>query len=243
MRLICPNCDAHYEVPLEVIPPEGRDVQCSSCGKTWMQYHPDHPPEAEAEPEVVVPRRPVPKSKMDAGIEDILRQEAKREEDARAEERENLETQPGLGLDAHPPDPVPDPVETPPETAQAEAVAAAALAGSRRDLLPDIEEINSTLRSSADRSRAQAANEPDAPISKPAGKRGFRVGLLISLCLALGLILIYGYAPRIAQSMPATDPYISRYVTQVDRGRLWINARLSTVQAWLDETAEAQQSR
>lgn len=45
MRLICPNCDAQYEVDASVIPPDGRDVQCSSCGHTWFQ-----PPEgAEAE--------------------------------------------------------------------------------------------------------------------------------------------------------------------------------------------------
>ncbi|KUP91835.1 zinc-ribbon domain-containing protein [Tritonibacter horizontis] len=37
MRLICPNCGAQYEVPEDVIPAEGRDVQCSNCGDTWFQ--------------------------------------------------------------------------------------------------------------------------------------------------------------------------------------------------------------
>ena len=37
MRLVCPNCDAQYEVDDAVIPEEGRDVQCSSCGHTWFQ--------------------------------------------------------------------------------------------------------------------------------------------------------------------------------------------------------------
>ena len=37
MRLICPNCDAEYEVDDDVIPPGGRDVQCSNCGHTWFQ--------------------------------------------------------------------------------------------------------------------------------------------------------------------------------------------------------------
>ena len=41
MRLTCPNCDAQYEVPDDVIPAEGRDVQCSNCGMTWFQDHPD----------------------------------------------------------------------------------------------------------------------------------------------------------------------------------------------------------
>ncbi len=49
MRLICPNCGAQYEVPDEVIPTSGRDVQCSDCGTTWFQNHPDHVPEPEEE--------------------------------------------------------------------------------------------------------------------------------------------------------------------------------------------------
>ncbi len=52
MRLTCPNCGAQYEVPDEVIPDEGRDVQCSNCGDTWYQAHPEFPElalEAEAD--------------------------------------------------------------------------------------------------------------------------------------------------------------------------------------------------
>lgn len=37
MRLVCPNCDAQYDVADSAIPPEGRDVQCSSCSQTWFQ--------------------------------------------------------------------------------------------------------------------------------------------------------------------------------------------------------------
>jgi predicted Zn finger-like uncharacterized protein len=42
MRLICPNCGAQYAVDDRVIPEAGRDVQCSNCGNTWFQRHPDH---------------------------------------------------------------------------------------------------------------------------------------------------------------------------------------------------------
>ena len=48
MRLICPNCGAQYEVPESVIPETGRDVQCSSCGHTWFQSHPQHDSAAQA---------------------------------------------------------------------------------------------------------------------------------------------------------------------------------------------------
>jgi predicted Zn finger-like uncharacterized protein len=49
MRLICPNCGAQYEVPDEVIPLGGRDVQCSNCGDTWFQHHPSHAPDASGD--------------------------------------------------------------------------------------------------------------------------------------------------------------------------------------------------
>ncbi|SNS89626.1 zinc-ribbon domain-containing protein [Tropicimonas sediminicola] len=49
MKLICPNCGAQYAVDDRVIPETGRDVQCSSCGHTWFQRHPDHDPELAEE--------------------------------------------------------------------------------------------------------------------------------------------------------------------------------------------------
>lgn len=59
MRLICPNCGAQYEVPDEVIPVAGRDVQCSNCGHTWFQTRegPEEPapPAAEPKPAVAPP--------------------------------------------------------------------------------------------------------------------------------------------------------------------------------------------
>ena len=41
MRLVCPNCDAEYEVDTSAIPLAGRDVQCSNCGHAWFQAHPE----------------------------------------------------------------------------------------------------------------------------------------------------------------------------------------------------------
>ncbi len=37
MRLICPKCDAQYNIADDAIPAGGRDVQCSTCGHTWFQ--------------------------------------------------------------------------------------------------------------------------------------------------------------------------------------------------------------
>lgn len=49
MRLVCPNCDAEYEVDDAAVPREGRDVQCSNCGHAWFQVHPEVEAAEEAE--------------------------------------------------------------------------------------------------------------------------------------------------------------------------------------------------
>ncbi|MEY8838924.1 zinc-ribbon domain-containing protein, partial [Cribrihabitans sp. XS_ASV171] len=126
MRLTCPNCGAQYEVPPEVIPAEGRDVQCSNCGDTWYQPHPETaqagstpepdtpqaPAEAQERPDPVdeelpeteadaplPPETAAPAREMDPAISDILREEAERESRLRRSEAETLESQPDLGLD------------------------------------------------------------------------------------------------------------------------------------------------
>jgi predicted Zn finger-like uncharacterized protein len=73
MRLICPNCDAQYEVPDDVIPAAGRDVQCSSCGNTWF-FQPvddrDHAADA-AEAEIAEAVQPAPEPAPEVAPGDI----------------------------------------------------------------------------------------------------------------------------------------------------------------------------
>jgi len=53
MRLVCPNCDAQYEVDDRVMPESGREVQCSHCGRAWFQAHPDTPMAESSSPPLV----------------------------------------------------------------------------------------------------------------------------------------------------------------------------------------------
>jgi predicted Zn finger-like uncharacterized protein len=126
MRLICPNCDAQYEVPDDVMPAAGRDVQCSNCGQTWFQHHPDYQPdddtpgelgdtaptpdEETAAPPPAPPAKPAPTRKqLDQSVADILRQEAEAEKLARqSKQAEVLESQPDLGLGDASDEPDPD---------------------------------------------------------------------------------------------------------------------------------------
>jgi predicted Zn finger-like uncharacterized protein len=250
MRLICPNCDAQYEVPAEVVPTEGRDVQCSNCGQTWFQHHPDHMPatkeevaaSAIPENEERVEVAPQPERKqVDPAVADILRQEAELEAEKRTQEGEGLESQPDLGLDEAEDEAARRAREARDRMARMrgedpEAEATAAALGSRRELLPDIEEINSTLRSTGDRQ----ISSDEAGVAPARKKRGFRRGFMTMVLIAIILAALYIFAPQIAKAVPQVDPYLSTYVTYVDQGRSLLDAKLLEVIQWLDAKAASQ---
>ena len=267
MRLICPNCGAQYEVPTEVIPSEGRDVQCSACSNTWFQAHPDHdtaladevdrpsvepvapPPEPEPEPVQEMPK--LEKRALDPDVSDVLRQEAEFEANARAAEHSGgLESQPDLGLESQPEDegerrarqarermarmrgePVP---------AEVAVAAVTASVGSRRDLLPDIEEINSTLRSSGERRRPAEATDADLPGTTPkirSKAQGFRRGFFSMIILAVLAIGAYVFGPKISELVPAAEPLVAQYSAGVDGARGWLGSSVDKGLAWLDQMA------
>lgn len=35
IRLICPGCGAEYRLPADAIPAQGREVECTACGRAW----------------------------------------------------------------------------------------------------------------------------------------------------------------------------------------------------------------
>lgn len=261
MRLTCPNCGAQYEVPDEVIPAAGRDVQCSNCGDTWFQHHPDHVPESavpdepgdetatwdseaeyEAEPEPEPqpdptpepePQQPEtgddaqtpPRREIDPEVRDLLREEAEREAQARAAESAgDLETQPDLGLES----------QSPPEDLRGQEARArmARLRGepehrpaapspesdidpdSRRNLLPDIDEINSSLEHTPERDEDMSTT--DAELARHASGGGFRRGFLWAVLLFVILTLLYIFAPQIAGLTPALEGPMATYVNAVN---------------------------
>ena len=255
MRLICPNCDAEYEVDDNVVPKDGRDVQCSSCGQTWFQKSalqlqqdeqaekdniPPQAPEQEQEqeqeqeiapdPETDQEPEPTPEAeapsepqrvKHDEAVLDVLRQEAAFEADARHQEemQGGLETQPDLGLDQAD------------DAAAAVGQRTARLRGietsidkqtSRSDLLPDIEEINSSLQAES------SAETQEARVEKSRGRGGFRLGFGLILISAILLLLGYVYAPQIIEKMPASEAFMTSYVEKIDSLRMWLDQMMKT---------------
>ena len=281
MRLICPNCDAEYQVDDAAIPETGRDVQCSNCGHAWFQLHADAEMAREVEedvfgempsnadepsPENAAPAEsaaPAVTNATDAvaanadaadtdaadlaapaagtrqtlaeSVLSVLREEAERETAVRREEGPaprpldetgSVETQTEFGLD--------DSAQSSSASAAARHIArlkgvdaempamAEAKSAARRDLLPDIEEINSTLRATSERAQAQM-DDVDALPDIRRRRRGFRSGFVLVMIVAVALAMAYIMAPRIIAQMPGAAPTMRSYVAAVDNGRLWLD--------------------
>lgn len=281
MRLVCPNCGAQYEVADDVIPTEGRDVQCSNCGHTWFEHpgassiedafadiqQPAHedatqfpvddraeetketsPPQAE---ELETPRPNTPeRQELDPAIADILREEAAREAEARNREARNreaqatLESQPDLGL-SHDPEPA-----VPARQAEADrrmaalkgeesAATVAAAAATRRELLPDIEEINSSLRPDQD---TTTADTQTTDAEKPRNSTGFRRGFFGMLLILIAALLVYMFADQIIELVPQLTDVLTSYVTWVDGVRLWLDDQLQAILTSISPSSDTPQN-
>jgi predicted Zn finger-like uncharacterized protein len=256
MRLICPNCDAEYEVDDSAIPLTGRDVQCSNCGHGWFQPHPDAPepaPEpASAPAAAALPGEdpapaggdlptppaaalpddlPLPSSRLDAAALAMLKEEAARELAARrAMVPAPIEVQGDLGLPA-PPTTAPV-LAAPPPFPAADTPAAVAPGAeethpaSRRSRLPDIEEINSTLRPQGFPPGYDASPAADDVTGVAPDAGSFRAGFLVVIALAVILTLLYAFAPQLAQAVPALEGPLATYVQTADALRLWLDGAL-----------------
>jgi predicted Zn finger-like uncharacterized protein len=307
MRLTCPNCGAQYEVPEEVIPEAGRDVQCSNCGDTWFQTRhgiggdtavdgseetgwvediqeataatsdaprsdgtehapaddgPDEP-DRESDAPLHDDDRPAPERRgIDPDVASVLREEASREQQARAAESATLETQPDLGLsgnapedrrarqarermarlrgeEPHPTDAVDDPVpDTFPDTFPDGELEDDLLdPGSRRNLLPDVEEINSSIAAKPDEGRVDMSAR-DGTRTQPLAeqkKGGFVRGLAIAVIVAVAAVAPYIYAPQIKAALPAVAPSLDAYVATMNEGRAMLETQLGDLPQTLRE--------
>ena len=171
---------------------------------------------------------------LDDAVLNVLREEAAREARARDTQGATLETQPDLGLSSAAL-PAAKPVEEVKKDRVAQTRGSAdesddedslVSRGSRRELLPDIEEINSTLRATSERGSDAASR--DAPETLQRRRSGFRLGFSISLISAAILLSTYLLAPVISEQVPALTPLMDAYVHGVDKARLWIDAKMQS---------------
>ncbi|ADO41753.1 zinc-ribbon domain-containing protein [Ketogulonicigenium vulgare] len=218
MRLVCPNCGATYQVAGDLIPADGRDVECSACGHGWLAFA----PVAES----LLPA-PLPQSTVTPEVAEILRAEAARETRVRADERaEERQVAQDRGPVAEKPanedqTPVPPPLFRPATKAEAEAAAAAraaAAAAKARDVVSaDVRPV-----SQAAAVKTPAAPLPAEPVKDPGAHGGFLIGFLAAGGIALVGVLTYHGAPALMQSWPESAPYLQPYVSTIDGWRIWL---------------------
>ncbi len=239
MRLICPSCDAQYDIGDDVIPEGGRDVQCSSCAHTWFQDKETAAFEDDDTPLEAPERKP-----LDSSIADILKEEAEREKSLQQ------------GGDAAEVDPESSDSELAEQTRQriaqmakdgdqfaspAEVAAASvgAVGGTQRSM-PSIDEINATLRARAEASDRSGMN----PIEQieAVERRGFRRSFFTIILLVFIFVAPYVFAPQLIENLPSVGPYLTGYVETIDQGRLWLNEQAQNLMGMIpsDEAPAAE---
>jgi len=87
----------------------------------------------------------------------------------------------------------------------------------RKPDLPNVDELNSSLRSASDKNRAR--DEDDYSDIAPERNIKSRLGFYLAILIALALLATYALAPQIIATLPEAKPYIDGYVTAMDQIR------------------------
>jgi predicted Zn finger-like uncharacterized protein len=84
--------------------------------------------------------------------------------------------------------------------------------------LPDVEELNSTLRSSQDPERARDARKEAASARKGGGAAG-RMGFYLGVLIVLLALAAYSLQAQIIEAVPAAAPFLEMYTSLIDSAR------------------------
>jgi predicted Zn finger-like uncharacterized protein len=199
---------------------------------------PEINPSEETLPEPLAASLPA-RQELDDSVLSILKEEAERETEARRAEGTSLEMQPDLGLAAAIGAMVKDDAAAVDDTASDRAASqrdgpaeegddATLNRGPRRGLLPDIEEINSTLSAKRGRTATEDVSGSSEALVLERRRSGFRRGFSLALLLTVLLLALYALAPAISTRVPALASVLDRYVAAVNDGRLWLDEMMKS---------------
>ncbi len=238
-----PDQDTAVEVPEDVVDSEVAsgtegtsaepeedtliEIPQSAENATQVVAENDHP-EPEEEDDAERSAESTGRREIDPDVRDILKSEAERESRLRKAEADPVETQAEMPLEQSSDDAERARRRAELEDAQDAFTVASASAGhangSRRDLLPDIEEINSTLRATEDRGTPEGDDTAELErLAARQRRRGVRVGFFLTLALTVGLIWVYFNAGTLSENVPGVAGAVEGFADQVDMARFWLD--------------------
>lgn len=250
MLLACPICQAQYEVPEDAIPEAGCEVQCSACGETWFQPHPQA-------------SFPIENIRGDQRLQDFAYIKGAIEH--------NSESQPGEPSNRDLQSPIfnnPTAIQRPPiapavaevlrqeADREAKVRAASVFVEDQAPLEADIPPALETAQTSFPTGPAAPINalpsaplpapasEPDqlqadktAPAPKPITAQNAdtpshslgRLGFTTGVAAVMAALLFYLYAETLSNAAPSLTPYADLYT-------LWVDAQRQSVDPLIDQS-------
>ncbi len=213
MQIICPNCDAEYDVDTAQIPKEGREVHCYSCKHKWFQVGPD---QAELQPN----EDTAPKQSLSEDIKEILKAEAEFS-------RYNKPNQKSTSIE--------DDIE-PSQPVVADDYLRDEVTQNQSDLIADEDAFEDELVQ-----KYLQPEPPAAEKSVPPVKSGKRLGRLVFWCIVLLSCLsiaLYYYAPQIAENEPVLAPLMKSYVDYLNQLRGHLDGVINIMSTYIKSAIE-----
>ncbi len=246
IRLICPGCAAEYGLPRDAIPAEGREVECSDCGRVWQARRPPSGtaplalgayarPVLRDDPDDTPAVRPLPPAsrRLSPDVLDILRQEVEHERRLRAADSPAA---PAAPLDPPEPD-----TDWPATTVTLPAGATRAFTANPQPQVPLPEAVAHPPPTAARRPPPGPIPEQPRPVAhpiqhertrqeqthqdhtRPPARSGYGAGFVLSLTIAACALGLYVLTPVLAEQDSALGDQLLEWRNGVDRARLWLS--------------------
>jgi predicted Zn finger-like uncharacterized protein len=265
IEIVCPSCQARYQLPDGSIGPEGRKVSCSSCSHKWRAHAEGAVPEtAQPSPEPVAVPESAAESETVAETESMAAVAAPGGETAASSppppaatgDREDqmaairqMLTDLKDSADAAPevePDVRPEPVAPTPTMRRRNEDEDVDPLKSRID---GVDKMGRTVKGEAAQSGYDAAklrrlHEKRARKLQRSRERrkksgAFLTGFTLMAMVTATMVGLYVLHPQIIAASPRMKPALTEYVVTVDRYRVEFNEKTAEWKAWLVERVGA----
>lgn len=265
IEIVCPNCQARYQLPDGAIGPDGRKVSCSSCAHKW-RAHPELPaaevPVAASAPAASAPRERTAEEAMAAmtasdaasapptaapppasGNRDEQMAAIRRMLSDLKEAADTVPDRSDVAAPTEPAPPEPAPPAPGPSARRREDEAP------NRDRLEDrIDDVNTLAKmvkgeptgEGYDAVKLRKRHEKRAKRLQRARERrnksgAFLTGFTLVAVVSSVMVGLYVMHPQIIASQPQMEPALVEYVTTVDRYRVELDETTQNWREWLTD--------